>query len=132
LPGNLDGCSWRGTAALTRRPQRTHDERLLLIGDAAGYVEPFTGEGIAWALWSAVAVTPLVVRGVQDWTPAIGEQWSSLHRRVIARRQVICRAVSRLLRSPMAMDVTRFVLTRAPWLAHPVIRALNAPPRRWK
>lgn len=131
LPGDMDGCSWRGTAALTRRPRQPYGERLLLIGDAAGYVEPFTGEGIAWALWSAVAVTPLVIRGVQDWTPAIGQRWSSLHRRVIARRQIICRAVSRLLRSPTAMDVTRFVLTWAPWLAHPVIRSLNAPPRRW-
>ncbi|MCH7872541.1 MAG: NAD(P)/FAD-dependent oxidoreductase, partial [Planctomycetes bacterium] len=48
----LDGLAeqrWHGTATLTRRPSQVACERLLLVGDAAGYVEPFTGEGIAGA-----------------------------------------------------------------------------------
>ncbi len=47
---NLAEQNWRGTPALTRQARRRAAERLFLIGDAAGYIEPFTGEGMAWAL----------------------------------------------------------------------------------
>ena len=57
---NLAGSMWHGTPPLTNRPRRVAAERLFLIGDAGGYVEPFTGEGIAAALESAAAVVPLV------------------------------------------------------------------------
>ncbi len=51
---------WRGTIPLMRHTNRLSTHRVLLLGDAAGYAEPFTGEGIGWALNSAVAVTPVV------------------------------------------------------------------------
>ena len=41
---------WRGTVALTRTTRPVAADRVFLIGDATGYVEPFTGEGMAWAL----------------------------------------------------------------------------------
>ena len=41
---------WRSIAPLTRKPIRPAHENLFLIGDAARVVEPFTGEGIAYAL----------------------------------------------------------------------------------
>ena len=40
---------WKGTPHLTRQSPRLGGERLFVLGDAAGYVEPFTGEGMAWA-----------------------------------------------------------------------------------
>jgi flavin-dependent dehydrogenase len=43
------GVAWRGTAALTRRRGVARGV-VACAGDAAGYVEPFTGEGISWAL----------------------------------------------------------------------------------
>ncbi|HEY2910421.1 MAG TPA: FAD-dependent oxidoreductase, partial [Gemmataceae bacterium] len=39
---------WKGTPALTRQPEVVAASRLFRVGDAAGYVEPFTGEGMAW------------------------------------------------------------------------------------
>ncbi|MEC7846877.1 MAG: FAD-dependent oxidoreductase, partial [Gemmatimonadota bacterium] len=45
---------WKGTPPLTRRLSSLGEERLFLVGDAAGYVEPFTGEGMGWALWGAL------------------------------------------------------------------------------
>jgi len=36
---------WKGTPELTRRPRQPGAERLFAVGDAGGYVEPFTGEG---------------------------------------------------------------------------------------
>ena len=47
------GRQWRGTPPLTRRAPSLAAERVFVLGDAAGYVEPFTGEGMAWALASA-------------------------------------------------------------------------------
>ena len=39
--------------------------RLLLLGDAAGYVEPFTGEGMAWGLTAATLAAPLASSGIR-------------------------------------------------------------------
>ncbi|MCA9289809.1 MAG: FAD-dependent monooxygenase, partial [Phycisphaerales bacterium] len=41
---------WFGAPPLARRRPCLATSRVLVIGDAAGYVEPFTGEGMAWAL----------------------------------------------------------------------------------
>ena len=38
---------------------------LFVLGDAAGYVEPFTGEGMAWAFAAAEAVVPLAIRAIE-------------------------------------------------------------------
>ena len=41
----------RGAPVLTRRRERVEARgRVFVIGDAAGYVEPFTGEGMSWAI----------------------------------------------------------------------------------
>ena len=39
-------------------------DRLFVVGDAAGYVEPFTGEGMAWAVMSAAALAPIAARAI--------------------------------------------------------------------
>ena len=36
----------------------------MLLGDAAGYVEPFTGEGMTWAMVSAVSIAPLAKKSL--------------------------------------------------------------------
>ena len=51
---------WRGTVGLTRRRKKLAATRLFAVGDAAGYVEPFTGEGMSWAIRSGLAVVPFV------------------------------------------------------------------------
>ena len=66
----------KGTAPLTRRTTPIAEERLFLLGDAAGYVEPFTGEGIAWALVAGLAVAPLAIRAAKQWHPSLGVDWS--------------------------------------------------------
>ncbi len=91
IVSGLAELSWRGTPALTRRAGRLAAERVLVLGDAAGYVEPFTGEGIAWALASAVAVAPLADRAAGRWEPSTERAWAALHRRVVAGRQGTCR-----------------------------------------
>ncbi len=126
IPG-LAELPWRGTLPLTRRTSRPAAERILALGDAAGYVEPFTGEGIAWALASALAVAPLADRLAGRWDPAAGWTWTALHRRAVAGRQRTCRVVAEVLRHPRLARVAIHLLGRLPGLAGPVVRHLNAP-----
>ncbi|MFM7035246.1 MAG: hypothetical protein ACKOYJ_08710 [Planctomycetia bacterium] len=55
----------RSTPPLTRRaPLVDTADRLLRVGDAAGYVEPFTGKGIGWAMpWVEDRLVPAVIGG---------------------------------------------------------------------
>jgi len=45
-----------GAGPIPFRVRRASRGNLVLVGDAAGYVEPFTGEGMTWALESAAAL----------------------------------------------------------------------------
>ncbi|HEX6987058.1 MAG TPA: hypothetical protein VF170_16890, partial [Planctomycetaceae bacterium] len=122
----LSDLDWSGTPPLTRRPTAVAAERVFLIGDAAGYVEPFTGEGIGWAVRSANAVVPLVRQGVEGWSPELSAAWTATHRRAIGRRQRLCRFVAAGLRSPAAVAAAVRVLGPFPSAAGPVLRHLAA------
>ena len=50
----------RGAGAFGLRPDAVRDRRVLFIGDAAGYEDALTGEGIAIALTSAVAAVDAI------------------------------------------------------------------------
>jgi flavin-dependent dehydrogenase len=117
------GARWRGTPELTRRPERPFGERVVAVGDAAGYVEPFTGEGMAWAMRAALALPPLLAEG---WTPATGPRWARLLRGMLAARQGRCRALALLLRMPPLVRALVRLLERAPGLAGPFVRAAAA------
>ncbi len=128
VPAGLAEAPWSGTPPLTRRRLRVAGHRVLVLGDAAGYVEPFTGEGMAWAMLSAMLVAPLVLRGVDRWTADVGGQWDSLHQRWIAHRQRICRAVRCLLRSSWTSAAAAALLAVAPPLAAAVVGPINRLP----
>jgi flavin-dependent dehydrogenase len=115
---------------LTRRASCLALERVLVVGDAAGYVEPFTGEGIAWAIESAIALAPVAHRAVCQWQPSLGLEWARIHYNTIARRQVICRVMSRMLRHPVLCGMFVHILSQAPSMAAPLIRRVHTPCRR--
>lgn len=110
---------WQGTPTLTRQARHCGGERLLLLGDAAGYIEPFTGEGIAWALTTAKAVTPLAARGVAQWHPHLVHQWDARYRRLLGPRRFLCRIAAQVLRSPRLTQTLVQLLAFAPALALP-------------
>lgn len=127
----IDGLAqahWLGTPGLTRRTYPVGDTRIFVLGDAAGYVEPFTGEGIAWALASGRAVAAPALAAIRGWQPGYGREWGSLYRRVVGRRQMLCRAATFVLRRPaLARLVCQFAV-RVPASANLVLDLLNAPP----
>jgi flavin-dependent dehydrogenase len=124
----LDEARWQGTPSLTRRTRPVGGHRLFLLGDAAGYVEPFTGEGMAAAFTSAQAVVPLALRGARDWEPGLARAWSRLHHRLIGRRQHICRGLAATARHPWVARGLFAVVSYAPSLSRRMIQRLNAPP----
>jgi menaquinone-9 beta-reductase len=124
-PKGLAELPWRGTPPLTRHARQIAAERLFVVGDAAGYVEPFTGEGMAWALASGMAVAPLAARAAERWTPNLIQQWVAIHHRVVGRRQTVCRAAAAVLRRPWLTRLMVRLLSQAPRLAVPVISRLN-------
>ena len=127
VPVGLERCRWYGAPALTRRRKRLFDQRLFIIGDAAGYVEPFSGEGMAWALASAHRVLPLVAQCVKAWQPEFGWQWEGQHRELIGSRQRTCRAVTLLLRNQGLTRIAVEALKCSPALARPLVRRINRP-----
>lgn len=120
---------WHGTLPLTRQTPRRAAERLLLLGDATGYVEPFTGEGMAWALAAAWEAAPLVERAARAWRPELTGQWESLHARVVSRRQAWCRLLAAGLRRPWVVEAALAAAALAPGWTAPLVRHLNAPLR---
>ena len=116
---------WKGTPALTRRANALAGERWFAIGDAAGYVEPFTGEGMAWAVASAAAVAPVAASAVHQWDAAHVGAWEAAHRRTVGKRQRACRVVARVLRSPALTALTVRALGVFPLLSRPVVASLN-------
>ena len=97
---------FRGTPLLTRRRATLAMNRVFVLGDSAGYVEPFTGEGMAWALAGAeelgrlLAVTALTEAEELDQA---GARWHQWHQRTVRRRQTICHAVRAAARAPRAV-----------------------------
>lgn len=88
-----------GTHQLSRHRARVEaNGRIFVCGDAAGYIEPFTGEGMSWALTAAEQLVPLLANAFHGtyregmWTDRFGKE-----RR---RRGALCKTVGGLLRRP--------------------------------
>jgi 2-polyprenyl-6-methoxyphenol hydroxylase-like FAD-dependent oxidoreductase len=127
VPPNLAEQPWRGTVALTRHKARLGGDRFFVVGDAAGYVEPFTGEGMGWAATSAAALAPLASKAIRQWNDQYVPEWESIYRRVVSNRQRVCRLASRVLRSPFLTHLAVGALSIVPVLSQPVVSALNRP-----
>jgi flavin-dependent dehydrogenase len=128
VSGAFDSLDWLGTLPLTRRTLRPIGRRVLLVGDTAGYVEPFTGEGMAWALATAGAALPFIQRGLGAWDGRLEREWIATRDSLIGHQQRTCRMIARTLRAPWAVQLTIGLLARWPSLAHPVVAGLGAGP----
>lgn len=117
--------AWRGTPPLTARARRLGSERTLLVGDAAGYVEPFTGEGIRWALQSGLGVSAYAIQAVKAWQPSVTASWEVWYRKNIQAEQRLCRRLSWGLKQPVVRLFAHQVLRASPILASKIISTLN-------
>lgn len=116
----LEALSWRATAPLTGGRSKRWMERVFFLGDAAGYVEPFTGEGIAWAMRSARTVVPFATQAAERWDAKIGDAWGHAYHSEVAGKQWRCKLFAAALRRPGF--VSRCIVT-ADRLPNPLKRA---------
>lgn len=78
---------------LAHRVKALYRPSVILIGDAAGFVDPFTGQGVMLALRSAIGAAHAIIQS----TP---KQYALLHGRRIAVRRRLGAAVKALVRAP--------------------------------
>lgn len=77
LAGASHGAA-RAAGPLRQRASRQHRGRIMLVGDAAGYVDALTGEGLGIALGGAELVVDAVLAGsAENYT----RQWRRMSRR---------------------------------------------------
>lgn len=111
---------WHGTPLLTRRRPPVAGHRTLILGDSASYVEPFTGEGIGWAMACGVAAADVVVQGRMS-------DWGREHARLVAGRQRVCRVLAWVLRRPVMARAAISLLSKAPQVAALPLWAVHRP-----
>jgi flavin-dependent dehydrogenase len=92
----LPAANFRATPPLTHHSPRTAgaSQRIFRVGDAASYVEPFTGEGIGWALAGGGILAESLLGDIA--TAAASYQLA--HRRLFAAHHARCRWVARGVR----------------------------------
>jgi len=122
---DLRALTWRGTPTLTRRTLPVATHRCLLVGDAAGYVEPFTGEGIGWAIYSALLACSLLEGDLDNWPAGLEGRWLHLYKRSLVTRQRTCRVMSKMIRHASLRRATIWSLQRAPSLGRLVVGSLD-------
>ena len=109
-----------GAGPLRQRARRRVAGRVLLVGDAAGYVDALTGEGIAIGLAQARAAAGCVVADVP-------ERYEEQARRLGRRHELLTHA---LLLATASQPVRKRLVTtaaRAPWLFSAAVNQLARP-----
>lgn len=127
VPESLSTTHWTGTEALTRKRKRIAAERVFVLGDSCGYAEPFTGEGIAWALTSAAGVIELAHQGMTRWSPSLIEDWHLKHTKMIKARQDRSIAIAHGLRNDTIRHLAMPLISSFPILASSIIKHIANP-----
>ena len=106
----LNDMSIRATPQLTHhtRPVDPNCRKLFRIGDAVGYIEPFTGEGIGWALLSARLASHAIISEAGHLRPATqaASYYQRSYHRALSKHHHRCRLVSLALRSPRLVSTS--------------------------
>ena len=124
-PALQQGQRWQLTPALSRTSNVVAGDRFLVMGDAAGYVEPFTGEGMAWALTAGAAAAPFVLEGLERWTGDLETRWKKTLQVHIGRRQTVCKALSSVLKRQASTTLLFELVKRWPSVAESIVSSLN-------
>src|SRR6266511_2868722 len=98
-----------GIGPLARRVRACQGPGYVLVGDAAGFFDPFTGEGIYRALRGA----QLAASGIAD-----GLNYTLERRRAFAAKERLTTVIQLFVQSPPLLELSLRRLARRPRLAH--------------
>ncbi|MEU6428018.1 NAD(P)/FAD-dependent oxidoreductase [Microbispora sp. NPDC046973] len=107
----------RGAGPLRQRVRRRVAGRVLLVGDAAGYVDALTGEGISLALLSARALVGCLRAGRP-------EEYEAAWRRLSRRSRLLTTALVEVRRHPSAARMIVPAARRLPAVFGAAVRSL--------
>jgi flavin-dependent dehydrogenase len=124
VPVDMLEAHWRGTDSLSRSRSRLADKRLFLIGDACGYTEPFTGEGMAWALRSGLTVADLALAAINSWDDNLINLWHKKQKALI-QRKVPSKVLAFTLRNGLMREAMINLLSRLPDFASQLVRDIT-------
>lgn len=117
----IEGASPRGTPRLGVPMQPVGAAGELHVGDAEGYTEPLTGEGIGWAVDDGAAIGRLSAELPPD---RLAERWRrGVHRR--ARRRITSRLLGTVARSPAASAIAFAVVGASPAAGRMIARRID-------
>src|SRR5947207_3827407 len=124
--------TWRTITPLTRAPVSVAHENLFFIGDAARVVEPFTGEGIYYAVRSGHLAANAIVKILRGEQSAL-RQFVRAHRAMYRGRLWVNRLARSAVLSPNTatrfLPVARFTPTLMRVLTTKIVRPHKTPAR---
>jgi flavin-dependent dehydrogenase len=96
---------------------------VLLVGDAAGYYDPFTGEGIYRALRGAQLAAQVALESLDrgDLSTSSLARYDRLARREFRGKRVIEAIIQSAVQIPPMMDHIAWVMRRRKWMADTVV-----------
>ena len=109
-----------GAGPLRQRARKRVEGRVLLVGDAAGYVDALTGEGIAIGLAQARAAARCVVADAP-------ERYEDQARRIGRRHELLTHALLAATARPPVRRRLVATAARAPWLFSAAVNQLARP-----
>jgi len=127
LRGRLDSLVVeRHTLAVSRlsvRARRLSDAHLLLVGDATGYYDPFTGEGIYRALFGAglASEVALPALAANDLSAARLAAYDRAHQRAFRGKRLIEQIIQTAVQYPPLMDHIARTLGRHKAMADTIV-----------
>lgn len=127
IPDALEGARFRGAGTLTRRRQHLGGYRVLAVGDACGYVEPLTGEGMAWAAIGARELVHILPNPDARWRGDLPGRWRRRYLDVIGRQQRWCRAMRATAHHPAMAAAGIFLGNAMPALARWIAQTICQP-----
>jgi geranylgeranyl reductase family protein len=108
----------RGVGPIGARVRRTSGPGYLLVGDAAGFFDPFTGEGVYKALRGAELAAEVAVEALErdDLSARSLARYSAIRRKEFGTKELVCRLVQLFVGMPPAMNyvTTRLAKRAAP------------------
>jgi flavin-dependent dehydrogenase len=110
----------RGAGPLRQRSTTRTLGRVLLVGDAAGYVDALTGEGIAIGLAQARSAVAAVVAGRP-------EQYEAAYKKLGRRHELLTQALLSSSRVPLVRRRIVPLAARLPWVFAGVVDQLARP-----
>ena len=119
---SVPGATFRATPPLTHHSQRIAGatQRIFRVGDAASYVEPFTGEGIGWAL----AGGRILAESLLGDIATAAASYRLAHRSLFAAHHARCRWVARGVRQPGIVLGAVGLAQCMPWAARRAVPLL--------